>query len=312
MTNEPKRGRAAFNAGPKAKTLPRVKPHPKHGEKRNRWTYDDWIAKAGAAIERYQPRHLADLLGVLQLSYSTSLSWARGQWRRTELGEHVQSSKPQPGWLKATADVPRPKNHALHMLRYLNHPTLDAITARRSKLEAAGVGEIEALREAVDEIVGEARKAGEARRAARRREKYGHDPVPEKRLTQDERDRKRAEIKEKRAPHLASRKLRSRLRKRTHDSVATTARTRRTAKAKRKALGGTKGLAAAMLEAKRVARWQKAAAELYGVRSFKQVPLKPKEALAKVYTRNASTAPKPKRTVYVAEPTDYSLLRSNE
>ncbi|MGE0515692.1 MAG: hypothetical protein AB7O71_17210, partial [Hyphomicrobiaceae bacterium] len=231
------------------------------------------IAKAKAAIQRFKPRHLADLLAALQLPVATSRQWARGDWRRNEFGERILTVKPKQGWAAATASVPRPKNHDLHMLRYLSHPTLDLITARRGELEADGAGEIDALRQAVDEIVGEARKAGEARRAARRIAKYGHDPVPEKRLTQEERDAQGAEIKKRRAPYLAKNK--HVLRRRTPGSVGTTARLRRAKRAKLKAFGGRKGLAVAMLEAKRKARWQKTAAELYGVKSFKHVPKKP-------------------------------------
>jgi hypothetical protein len=272
-TIEPKRGRAAFYARPAAKTLPRVQPHAKHGEKRTRWTYEDWIAKARAAIKRYRPRHLADLLAALQLSFGTSKCWAVGAPARTCRGKPIKAVKPKPGWLKATSRVPMPWNHDLHMLRYLNHPTLDAITARRAALESEGVGEIKALRQAVDEIVGEARKAGEERRRLRRIEKYGHDPVPEHRLTREERAERQAKVKEAQREFL-DRTPRKRVKK-ANGRIGKTARQKRKARALIRSAGGRKALAVAMLEAKRKARWQRAAAELYGVKSFARVPVKP-------------------------------------
>ena len=265
--------RTTFRGSP---PLDKPAPLPKvvhSAKKRIRWTSADWIVKARDAIERYQARHLADLLATLRLPFTTSRCWAVGSKKRTLAGEVYTLVKPKPGWLKATADVPRPRNHELHVLRYLNHTTLDAITARRTEIEATGASEIEALRQAVDEIVGAARKAGEERRAARRREKFGGvDPVPVQRLTQEERDEKRVVIKARRAPFLA--KNRSKLRKRSAKVPATTARLRRIKRAKIKAVGGRKGLAKQMLEAKRKERWQKAAARLYGVKSFQQVPQK--------------------------------------
>ena len=239
-------------------------------------------ARVEAARAQYAPRHLADLLAAVGLPYWTCRRWARQPDR-------------YPEWLAACEGVERPYRHELEVLRYLNKPTVAAIQARMAELTAAGRSDPEALYAAVDEIVGVERVKGEARRKAKRIARYGHDPVPDKRLTREERASvrpRRAEFaKRKETSNTKRRRGRNRKQQKRHLATRPGGPNKRTLRAYTRAL----------FEARRKARWIKGASELFGV-PFEQWPRKSPEQLAaeraeavREQRREAAATRKPER-----------------
>jgi hypothetical protein len=98
-----------------------------------------------------------------------------------------EDAGPIPRMAVSLRGVPRPYRHELDALRYCGNANVAAVQTKMAELIEQGRTEPDALHEAVDAVIGDARVQGEAQRKAKRIEKYGYDPIPEVRRTKEER-----------------------------------------------------------------------------------------------------------------------------
>lgn len=181
------------------KTLPPTKPFSRHTyQRRVQWHAIEIPRRVAEARAQFPIRHLGDLLLILGIPWSTAHDWATEKEARSV---PAWNQKAKPGkryhrparparkeWLAACKGISIPKNHELHFLRYITHPALAAFRERFDKMSVVlsgglGIGEHDremlgrALHTAADEIIGAAYVRAIERRSARRKAKFGFDPI---------------------------------------------------------------------------------------------------------------------------------------
>lgn len=171
----------------KKKSIPPTKPFSRHKyQRRVRWDAIEIPRRVAEARARYPIRHLGDLLLILGIPWSTAHDWAVGTEARSV---PAWNQKDKPGkryhrparaarkeWLAACKGIPIPKNHEIGFLRYITAPVLDRYRKRFAQL-ATMADHATAHQQAADEVIGAAYADGIKRRSARRKAKFGHDPI---------------------------------------------------------------------------------------------------------------------------------------
>ncbi len=184
------------------KTIPKTNPFEARNYRRTvKWDPIAIPQRVTDIRERFPIRHLGDLLLLLRIPWPTARDWGAGRkaarvrswhWKagRTTGAEFFDrpALPPHPEWLAACDGIPIPKNHDLHFLRYISHPTLKQFRKRFDELNlelsgGLGIGEHDsemlgrALHTAADEVVGATYVQAIKRRSKRRKAKFGFDPI---------------------------------------------------------------------------------------------------------------------------------------
>ena len=189
------------------KPIPKTQPYAtRKYQRRITWHPVEIPQRVAEARARYPIRHLGDLLVVLGIPYRTAHTWAVGRpartvktWSYAEGADGPNKTKyystitrpalkPHSAWLTACGPgtdhprgVPIPAKHELHFLRYVTNPIIDAVQERLAAIETEHAHDHEvrgeALHDAIDEIVGATYMRAIEHRSARRKAKFGFDPI---------------------------------------------------------------------------------------------------------------------------------------
>lgn len=169
------------------KTVPPAKPFSRHKyQRRVKWDAIEVPRRVAEARAQYPIRHLGDLLLLLGIPWSTAHDWAAVKEARS-VPAWNQKNKPgkryhrparpaRKEWLVACKGIPIPKNHEIEFLRYIAAPVLDQYRKRFARL-AKMADHVTAHQQAASEVIGTAYAEGIKRRSARRKAKFGFDPI---------------------------------------------------------------------------------------------------------------------------------------